>query len=268
MTASSALSRFREEYGAHRASEGRGYEVAELRSLPYLQTGPLAKQWAVRARTFDTFVTRVLRPATQTLGRPPRMLDLGAGNGWLSWRATHEGSTAVALDIRDDHIDGLGAASGYSDGGTVGFERIVGTFELLPLPPADFDLVVFNAAVHYATDLAAALREARRVLRRGGTLAILDSPFYTRDADGQAMVAEKHARATKEFGGRADALMGLAFIEYLTVERLAAASTGLGLAWRRHRVSYPLWYEVRPLMARLRGRRTPSRFDLWVGTAA
>jgi hypothetical protein len=50
------------------------------------------------------------------------------------------------------------------------------------------------------------------------------------------------------------------FIEYLTEERLRAA---LGFEWRRHRVWYPLWYEMRPVVARLRGRRRPSRFDLW-----
>jgi hypothetical protein len=58
--------------------------------------------------------------------------------------------------------------------------------------------------------------------------------------------------------------MALPFIEFLTRERLAAASAPIGLQWRRSRVSYPLWYELRPLQARLRGARAPSRFDLWV----
>jgi SAM-dependent methyltransferase len=268
MTAPSALSRFRTEYGAYRASEGRGGEAAELQRLPYLDSGPFARQWSVRARTFNAFLAKVFVPAVRALGRPPRLLDLGAGNGWLCWRATNAGSAAVALDVRDDDVDGLGAAAGYFVGGKLGFERIVGTFESLPLPPAQFDIVVFNAALHYATDLAAALKEARRVLRDGGRLAILDSPFYKRDADGDAMVAEKRARAAEQFGDRAEALMGIPFIEYLTADRLTAASAGLELAWHRHRVSYPLWYEVRPLMARLLGRRTPSRFDLWVGMSA
>jgi hypothetical protein len=57
--------------------------------------------------------------------------------------------------------------------------------------------------------------------------------------------------------------MALPFIEYLTPARLEAASKQLGLVWTRHRVRYPLWYELRPLAARLRGHRTPSRFDLW-----
>lgn len=267
MNPPSALSRFRAEYGAHRASEGRGHAPTEMRALPYLRSGPLAKQWAVRARTFEAFVAHVFHPAAHALGRPPCLLDLGAGNGWLCWRAAIEKSPAVALDIRDDDVDGLGAAASYLDG-AVRFERVVGTFEALPLASAQFDIVAFTASLHYATNLAITLGEARRVMRRSAWLAVLDSPFYKRDTDGDAMVAEKRADASRHFGGRAEVLLSLPFIEYLTAERLIAASVGLGLAWRRHRVWYPMWYEARPLLARLRGKRTPSRFDLWVGTAA
>ncbi len=92
---------------------------------------------------------------------------------------------------------------------------------------------------------------------------ILDSPFYESDADGAAMVAEKHRDAKHRFGERAETLLALPFVEYLTRDRLEAASADLGLSWHRHRIRYPLWYEMRPLLAWLRGRRPPSRFDLW-----
>jgi hypothetical protein len=72
------------------------------------------------------------------------------------------------------------------------------------------------------------------------------------------MIAEKR----KRFGSRADLLMALPFIEFLTRERLR--DTAPELAWKRHRVTYPLWYELRPLIAALTGKRRPSRFDLWV----
>jgi SAM-dependent methyltransferase len=263
VTTASAASRFRSAYGAQRASEGRDLDPASMRQLPYLAVGPLAKQWAVRACTFDAFVSRSLRPIARRLRRPLRVLDLGAGNGWLSWRAALDGHEAVALDVRDDHVDGLGAAEAYLESAHGRFHRVIASFEALPIAGGGFDLVVFNASLHYALDLAATLREARRVTRPGGRIVILDSAFYARDADGEQMVMEKRRDAAARFGERADVLMSLPFIEYLTPARLEAASRQLGLAWTRHRVRYPLWYELRPLAARLRGRRAPSRFDLW-----
>jgi hypothetical protein len=93
-------------------------------------------------------------------------------------------------------------------------------------------------------------------------IVILDSPFYTSDEAGAAMVREKHARGAEQFGERAGVLLDQDFIEYLTRERLAVAAPNL--VWKRHRVLYPLWYEMRPLVSWLKGKRPPSRFDLWV----
>jgi len=256
-------SRFRSAYGAHRAAEGRDLDPASMRQLPYLSVGPLARQWAVRARTFDTFVTGILRPMARRLRRPLRVLDLGAGNGWLSWRVALDGHEGVAVDIRDDRVDGLGAAAAYLESAKGRFHRVVASFESLPIVGGGFDAVVFNASLHYALDLATTLREARRVAQTGGRIVILDSAFYARAADGERMLVEKRRDAAARFGERAETLMSLPFIEYLTPARLQAASERVGLAWTRHRVRYPLWYELRPLAARLRGRRAPSRFDLW-----
>jgi SAM-dependent methyltransferase len=261
----SALDRFAEDYAAHRRSEGRGYAGDALLSLPYVRTGPLARQWAVRASTYDAFMARLVRPMAKPLRRPLRLLDLGAGNGWLSYRVALEGHVATALDIREDEVDGLGAALPFLQR-TGGRMRIVAApFDAIPAPDAKFDIAVFNASLHYATDLAAVLKEAARVVRPGGRLAILDTPFYRREADGLAMVTEKAADAPRRFGERAGSLMALPFIEFLTRDRLAAASEDIRVAWKRSPVIYPLWYELRPLAAKLWGRRAPSRFDLWTG---
>ncbi|HZS60158.1 MAG TPA: class I SAM-dependent methyltransferase [Gemmatimonadaceae bacterium] len=222
-------------YAAHRAAEGRQLSCSEMLAVPYLPS----RQWAVRARTFDAFVRLVDQDDTL------RVLDLGAGSGWLSYRLTLAGHECVAVDVRDDDVDGLGASFCYR-----GFERVVASFDALPLDSHGFDIAVFNAALHYALDLGAVLREARRMVRPGGRIVILDSPFYPSAADGEQMVAEKrHVYPASP-----------AFIEYLTRERLQTASP---LDWRRHRVWYPMWYEMRPLVARIRRRRRPSRFDLW-----
>lgn len=263
MTTLSQEREFRAAYGAHRAAEGRALDAASLRELPYLTTGVFARQWAVRARTYDAFVARVLTPMAHARDRTLRVIDLGAGNGWLSWRTALAGHDAIAIDVRDDDVDGLRAGAEFLVDASNPFERVAGSFESLPLDDGCADIVVYNASLHYALDLEAALHEARRVVRSGGRIAILDSPFYQRTADGEAMIAEKQRDATVRFGERAEALMSMPFIEYLTRERLVAASEQLGLTWLRHRVRYPLWYELRPLRATIRGQRAPSRFDLW-----
>lgn len=255
-----AIAQFAADYAAHRAAEGRGYVGDALLSLPYLKDGPFAAQWAVRARSFDALMTRIVRPLAAARGALTT-LDLGAGNCWLSYRIALEGHHAIALDIRNDAVDGLEAGSPFVARAPGGIDRIAASFEAIPLGAASADLTVFNAALHYATNLAATLAEAERVTRPGGRIVILDSPFYTRERDGLAMVAEKRARATERFGERADSLLGLPFIEFLTRDRLAAASN---LAWRRDRILYPIAYELRSIKAALLRKRAPSRFDLWV----
>lgn len=259
--------RFRTAYAAHRASEGRGDSAVDARVLPYVTSGPLARQWSVRARTWEAFERRVLRPAQQRADMradgPLRVLDLGAGNGWLAHRAALGGAESLALDLRDDDVDGLGAAPLGSP-----MACVAGSFEAIPVRADAFDIVVFNASLHYAEDLNRALREARRVARTGASVVVLDSPFYRSVEHGEAMLGEKRVDAERRFGTRADALLALAFIEYLTRERMNDASRDVRLGpWRRHRVHYPLWYELRGLRALLRGDRPPSRFDLWESVA-
>jgi SAM-dependent methyltransferase len=263
MNASSAEARFRTAYAEHRASEGRALDELALFELPYLRTGPVASEWAVKACSFDTFVARVLEPLAATMQRPLTVADLGAGNGWLSWRVAERGHSALAVDVRDDDVDGLGAARAFAERMPARVERCVASFDRLPLPDGCRDLVVFNASLHYATDLDITMHEARRILRDDGRLAIIDSPFYAQDEQGVAMVEEKRRAARARFGARAAELMALRFVEYLTRDRLEMASPGM--RWTRHRVRYPLWYELRPLKARIGGRRSPSRFDVWEG---
>ena len=249
---------FFREYARHRAKEGRALRGEELRSLPYLRKKPLARQWSVRARSFEMFMNRVVGSLAQrnTLD----ILDLGAGNCWLCYRLASSGHRAVALDIRDDDIDGLGAATELL-AETGRFHRVRASFDALPFANRSFDLTIFNASLHYATQLDRVLAEAARVTRPGGMLAILDSPFYPCEREGERMVAEKNAQAAARFGARAEVLTSQNFMEFLTRHRLETAIASL--SWSRHRVRYPLWYEMRPVLAWLRGSRRPSRFDVW-----
>lgn len=258
-TLSEQLRRFRNAYGPSRAKEGRGVGGdVELLALPYLGRGPLAGEWAVRARSFDSLVERWLKRGGK------RILDLGAGNGWLCYRVALRGHFPVAADIRIDNVDGLAAGAGYRTHLQSMFPRVAASFEAIPFAADSFDAAIFNASLHYTLDLECALREAIRVVVSGGGIFIMDSPFYRSEETGQRMVEEKLRTASRRFGEMAADLVGLPFIEFLTPQRLTKASAHLGMEWHRHRVRYPLWYELRPLVARVRRRRPPSRFDIWV----
>ncbi len=204
--------------------------------------------------------------AAEVAPRPVNVLDLGAANGWLCYRVVREGHRAVALDVRTDAVDGLAAGNAYRAYVSPMFHRIAASFDSLPIAAQVFDIVVFNASLHYAFDLHTVIGEAQRAAMRGGQIAILDSPFYASESPGEAMVAEKRQTAHRQFGELADDLTALSFVEYLTARRLEAASETLGLSWRRHRVRYPIKYELRPWLARIKRQRAPSRFDLWAAT--
>lgn len=257
----SAHARWAAAYETLRAREGRG-DPEDLAALPYPTQGPLAAQWAIRARTYERFLGAVVRPLARRRG-DLRVLDLGAGNGWLCHRLRELGHEAVAVDVRLDGVDGLGAARVFP----APVRRLAASFEELPLRSRTFDVALFNAALHYAEELPRALAEAARAVRPGGLVAILDSPFYTHERDGHAMLAERDAATGRRFPDLADDLAAVRRVEFLTRARLARAAEPFGLAFRRRRVLYPLAYEIRPLKAWLSGARPSSRFDLWVAVA-
>jgi SAM-dependent methyltransferase len=123
--------------------------------------------------------------------------------------------------------------------------------------------VVFNASFHYSTNYATTLGEARRILRPGGHVLVLDSPVYRHDASGKQMVAERHADFERRFGTRSDTVPA---VEYLTESMLTDLSRDLGISWSRSIANYGWRWRMRPLKARLRGKREPSRFITLLGS--
>lgn len=269
MSTESARRRWARAYARLRRTEGRGAGgEAELLALPYVTAGPLAGQWAVRARTFDALKARVVVPLAKERGRALAVLDLGAGNGWLCARLARDGHRCVALDLRVDDVDGLAAGAAFRRHLPRMFGRVSASFDALPFSDALFDLVLFDASLHLAEDLGNALAEAARAAAPGGRVAILDSPFYARPASGEAMAEEKRYDTARIFRDLAGDLLALRPVEYLTPESLVRAAAPANLSFERSRVLYPLTYETRGVKARLLGRREPSRFDLWVARKA
>ena len=254
MKSSAARLTFVTQYTAIRHAEGRGSEdPAYYQALPYVDTtGRNGDAWRIRARSFDHFVRKILTPLESRVRRPLDVLDLGAGNGWLSWRLMQRGHRAVAVDIFTDRLDGLGAIRRYAQ-----LDVIAADFDQLPVPDASFDLAIFNASLHYSPNYGRTLKEARRCLRPEGQIVIIDSPVYRKAEHGERMRAERQSFFDRTYGFRSEALGS---IEYLDEAALKSLARDAGVAWKRSSPWYGWRWAMRPIIARLRGKRPPSRF--------
>ena len=154
------------------------------------------------------------------------------------------------------------AAAAYLDSANRRFQRVVASFESLPIAGGELRPRRVQRLAALRPRSAATLREARRVARGGPhrhpRFAVLRSRGRRRGRWWRRNGASRGA--VRRAGRRA---LSLPFIEYLTPARLDGGVATTRARVARHRVRYPLWYELRPLARDLRGRRAPSRFDLW-----
>ena len=248
------------DYEHIRAAEGRGSGTPDFYlNLPYKDaSGRNQKQWAIRARTFRYLTRRLLRPSLAS--GPLRVLDIGAGNGWLSFRLSLSGYETVAVDLLTNAFDGLGAATHFRHLMTRLFPRFQAETAHLPFGSDQFDVAIFNASFHYSEDYRASLSEALRCIRTGGMVVICDTPWYAADDSGKRMVEERQRRFLSTFGSASDSIHSL---EYLTDDRLEDLEQSFSIRWEVHTPWYGIQWAARPFVAKLRGRREPSRFRIY-----
>lgn len=252
--------RFIEEYETIRRLEGRGSPDPDYyRSLPYEDlSGKFSEDWAVRVRSFDLLVRKVLTPVQEQLQRPLKVLDLGAGNGWLSNQLSVQDDRVVAVDLLVNEQDGLGAWKHYDNQ----FTPIQAEYNHLPIMDGFADATIFNASFHYSENYEETLTEALRATEQEGLVVIMDTPVYRRRESGEQMVAERKATFLEQYGFASDALESENFLTYERIDKLGEA---LGMYWVTFRPFYGLGWMLRPLKAWLTRTREPARFPLIVG---
>ncbi len=258
--------RFTEEYQAVRLQEGRGSAGSDYYlALPFRDiTGRNAWQWKIRGRSFRYLASRILPRLQQWKRGGLEILDVGAGNGWLSYQLALRGHRPVAVDLLVNDFDGLGAARHYFGFLPWRFPRFRAEMDCLPFAAGQFDLVVFNAAFHYSEDYSRTIAEALRCLRRPGHILIIDTPFYRRPESGRHMVQARRVEFQRKYGFRSDSIRSR---EYLTPSTIDGLARQFGLVWRVAKPWYGLSWALRPVRARLRGRREPAKFHIFWGKA-
>ncbi len=254
---------FISNYEKIRAAEGRGSRNSEFYlALPDRDlSGRNQAQWKIRARTYQCLVSRLLEPLERLGSTSLSVLDLGAGNCWLSFQLALRGNRPVAVDLLLNPFDGLGAAQHYQRRVPKLFPRFRAELDRLPFADGQFDIAIFNASFHYSEDYNRTLAEALRCLRRPGKIIIADTPWYRRQQSGEAMLRERHTFFQAKYGFASNALPSL---EFLTDERLEGLQESLGLRWYSLDPDYGMQWRLRPLIARLRRRREPSHFRIYV----
>lgn len=105
------------------------------------------------------------------------VLDVGCGSGTITAGLARRAARVVGLDMSADVI---GAARTHADDcglSNISFE--VGSVYELPWEDASFDVVYAHQVLQHLSEPVRALREARRVLRPGGLVAVRDSDYET-----------------------------------------------------------------------------------------
>jgi SAM-dependent methyltransferase len=253
--------RFIREYETVRLAEGRGaQDAAWYRALPFADlSNRMSTDWNIRSRSFKALLQQVIIPL-ENHNRGLNILDLGAGNGWLSNRLAQRGHHLAAVDLLTNQLDGLGAAMHYENH----FTLVQAEYDHLPFADAQADLLIFNASFHYSTSYIVTLREARRLLKPGGKIILLDTPVYRRSASGDQMVHERQETFRRLYGFPSNALPSE---NYLTDHRIRGLGAELNLSCLTITPFYGLRWWLRPWLARLRGRREPARFQVIVYSA-
>jgi ubiquinone/menaquinone biosynthesis C-methylase UbiE len=98
--------------------------------------------------------------------------DLGAGEGTLSQILAKSARKVIAIDISERMVE-IGSQLA-KDQGFTNLEYRIGDLEEPPISENSIDLALFSQALHHANSPQRAITAARRILREGGRLVILD----------------------------------------------------------------------------------------------
>ena len=104
---------------------------------------------------------------------PPMVIaDLGAGEGAFALLLAERATKVIAVDTSAKMIE-VGREQALRHG-VKNIEYRLGDMEEIPIEDAEVDLVFFSQSLHHALHPERAVHEARRILKPGGRIVILD----------------------------------------------------------------------------------------------
>ena len=143
------------------------------------QENLVVAQFGPRAAAYVSSVTHsqgedLKQLAAMVAGRrDARVLDLGCGGGHAAFAVAPHVKEVVAYDLSHDMLGAVAAEATRRGLGNVATRQ--GAVEHLPFSAGEFDLVMTRFSMHHWSDLGAALAEARRVVKHGGSAVFMDT---------------------------------------------------------------------------------------------
>jgi ubiquinone/menaquinone biosynthesis C-methylase UbiE len=159
---------FEDLYIAVRKQEKRIYTDEQLQLLPDIDH-LYYDEWKIRKRSSERLITHLLKKKKRL-----KILEVGCGNGWLS---------AKLADILNTHVTGLDINQVEIDQANRVFKKenlefIYDSFNDNTFENEKFDVIVFAASLQYFPSVVNVLKQSLAILRQGGEIHIIDTPFY------------------------------------------------------------------------------------------
>lgn len=174
---SASSNEFEQLYISLRSHEKRVYTDEEVLWLPEVSKEHIhKKEWRIRKASCQR-LSKYLNNKKRAL----TILEVGCGNGWLSYHLSQvPSSIVIGLDVNLYELEQ--ACRVFAAIPNLHFIHS----DLNDLESGKFDIIVFAASIQYFNSLSAVVKESLARLNEGGEIHIIDSHFYFQNEVGDA----------------------------------------------------------------------------------
>ncbi|RYZ37379.1 MAG: class I SAM-dependent methyltransferase [Sphingobacteriales bacterium] len=233
----SAFSAFEDDYIKIRDKEHRIFSVPEIRQLPRVKsTHPHAEEWAIRARSIDRFCRMLKGKKVATA------MDIGCGTGFFANILSQYCKQVVGVDVNLTELRLAAEAFAGNDRLHWYYADIINN---KVFRAASFDLITFCCSFQYFADVQQVLDACFYHLRPGGSVHIIDTPFYENDEQERAQKATRHYYQNMGFDGLAAHYFHHTLDQLKPFQPIMHYKKGKLLSFFAHRHDSPFpWIEI------------------------
>ncbi len=232
---------FEKDYLQVRGKEQRIFSIDEIRQLPQVPAGYLhAAEWKMRVGSINRFMhyLKNRKPGAATI------IDIGCGNGFFANTISAYAGKVYGVDVNLRELQQ--AATAFEDNPKLQWYYL-DIFDEHVFEEADADLVTFCCSFQYFKEIDALIHKCKRLLKPGGSIHIIDTPFYPEQDRDRARAATARYYDSLGCGSLAQHYCHHSLEQikaYDPVIRYRPASNFLTSLFRKNDSPFP-WIEIR-----------------------